>query len=199
MRSCAARKPRRCRLTIPRLIVFAYLLLIHLSQSLDDGLMTPEGHGILRVTEKPVSREHMLPASTWIARHCGAQLVAPQIEFICHNNLVNLAPRERADTHELVTWVLPGRYDQRTAMRSSVCECEGRRGHIHLAVSHKYVAVATKASEALVLVFIGIVRIQEAAVAEHEVEHRVAIAIGFFRIPAKDVIDPPSVCSPRGS
>ena len=67
-----------------------------------------------------------------------------------------------------------------------------RRGgwrDIHLAVTYENVAVAAEAPEALVLVNVGVVGVQEAAVTQYEIENGITVAVWVRRIASEHVVN----------
>ena len=69
-------------------------------------------------------------------------------------------------------------------------QVERSRRDIHLPVANHDVAVAAKAFYALVLVNVIVVGVQEIAVANHEVDDRIAVAVRLIRLDnARNVVN----------
>ena len=91
-----------------------------------------------------------------------------------------------------------GGEDQRLLVRDAFDQAERRRDDVHLPIADQDVAIAAKSFNALVLVRIFMVGVQEIAVADDQVEHGIGIAVGLLRVAAEDIVDGPPVVEPRG-
>lgn len=78
-------------------------------------------------------------------------------------------------------------------MRSALSKRERCRSNIRLSVADEDVAVTPKTPKALVLVGISIIGIQKATMAQHEIEHRIAVTAGLGRVALEDIVNLPSV------
>ena len=76
---------------------------------------------------------------------------------------------------------------------SSIYQCKRGRRNIHLPVANNDVAEAAETAKTLVPVFVSAVGIQEAAVTDDDIQHRVAVAVRSRRVAAKNIIDLPTV------
>src|SRR5580692_12515626 len=83
--------------------------------------------------------------------------------------------------------------NERAPMRCAFGEYKGCRCHIHLAVTDQNVAIAAEAPEAFVLVNVGVIGIQKAAVAQDKIEHRVVVAVRLLRVASEYVVNLPPV------
>ena len=73
--------------------------------------------------------------------------------------------------------------DQCTPVSRSLGQRERGRANIHLPIANKNISVGAEAAKALVLMDILVIGIEEAAVAKHEVENGIDVAVGVLRIP----------------
>src|SRR5882757_6877675 len=79
--------------------------------------------------------------------------------------------------------------NERAAMRCAFGEGKGRGRHIHLTITDQDVTIAAEAPEAFVLVNVGVIGIQKAAVAQDKIEHRVVVAVRLLRVASEYVIN----------
>lgn len=79
-----------------------------------------------------------------------------------------------------------------------VREAEGGGDNVHLSVADEDVAVGPEALDALVLVYVLVVGIEEVTVADDEVEDWIAVAVRLLGVAAEDVVDGAAVVEARG-
>ena len=91
-----------------------------------------------------------------------------------------------------------GGEDQSSAMGGAFGQGKRCRRDVHLAIAYKDVAVTAEAPEAPIDMLVGVVRIEEAAMAENQIEHRIAVPVGLVGITAKHVVDLPAVMLAAG-
>ena len=68
-------------------------------------------------------------------------------------------------------------------------KAERGRSNIHFAVADQNVAVAAEPLDALVLMHIFVISVQEIPMADDQIEHRVGVAIRLFGITSENVED----------
>jgi len=157
-----------------------------------------QGYSVHRVSLNTVGFEHVLAARARIGDVGSGNLVLAQIEAVGHDNLIDLAPRQRANLNQIGINFVAFRKDKCAAVRSTFGQREWRWYDVHFAVAHEDVAVAAEAPETLVLVNVGVVGIQKATMTQNQVEHGITIAVRVRRVAPEHVIDlPPVVLAAR--
>lgn len=127
-----------------------------------------------------------------------SDFVAAKVETVDDDNAVHLAADQRPELHKVAIYSMICRHDERAPVRCPFCERERSRCDIHLPVAHKNVTVAAEPPEALVLVRVSIVRVQEAPMAQNQIEHRVSVAVRIRGVAPEDIVDlPPVVLTAR--
>ena len=127
----------------------------------------------------------MLAAGTWVWHLLGHDLIGLKIERVADNQLVGFASPKLSHLDELAVQSGIGRNDHRLLVRDSFDQPEGRRDDVHFPIADQDVAVAAETFDALVLMRIFVISIQEIAVADDQVKHGIGIAVWFLRVAPK--------------
>lgn len=139
----------------------------------------------------------MLAAPAGVGHRFRHELVRLQIEAVADDQFRRLDADQLADLRKVGSGHVVFGQNQRLLMRDAPHEPERGWHYVHFAVSNQQVAVGAEAFHAFVLVPILMVGVEEIAMAQHQIEHRIAIAVGLLGIAAEDVIDGSAVVVAR--
>ena len=156
-------------------------------------MVVAQGYGIRWITRNTIRLKYMLPTSIRVRKEIRPDLVGEKIKAIGRNDFLHLATDQCAELYQITVDLVFYRQDQGSSVGSPLGQCKRCGGDIHLAITNKNVTITPKTTETFVLVNIGIVRVEKAAVTNNQIEYRVTVAVRLGRIAAEYVIDLPSV------
>ena len=120
----------------------------------------------LRIVREAVRVEHVIAPGSWVGNCFSRDLVRAQIKAVSHDYAIDLATGQLADHGEASVDRMAFWQDEGAMVRSTFSKRERGGSNVHLAVANKDVTVAAEATEALVLVDIGVVGVEKATMAE---------------------------------
>lgn len=135
----------------------------------------------------------MLATGVWVTYERRVKLIGSQVELIRDNHVLDFAPRQDADFHQVTIDRHIGRQDQRATVRGALSKGKGGRCDIHFSITDEKITVTAEAPEALVLMNVSVVSIQETAMTYNQIKNRITVAIGVIWISSEDIEDVSSI------